>query len=114
MSRKVLELLSSSSQLAADFHFYRAALNPCSANNDELDSSNLFEERHAIALQRSLEGAASQSGAVREFKIFCVNLMYKLLGNAENYGAKEPFSPTVRSHLLHTADTWSKSVGTSA
>ncbi|CAJ1954516.1 unnamed protein product [Cylindrotheca closterium] len=114
VSKKVLELLSTSSRLAADFHFYRAALNPCSANNDEPEASNLFEERHAVALQRSLEGAASQSDAVREFKIFCVNLIYKLLENMENYGVKEPFSPTVRSNLLHTAETWSKSVGNSA
>jgi len=111
VSKKVLDLLSSSSRLAADFHFYRAALNPCSANSGE---SCLFEERHAVALQRSLEGAASQSDAVREFKIFCVNLIYKLLGNMENYGVKGPFSPFVRSNLLHTAETWSKSVGTSA
>mmetsp|Transcript_28634 Transcript_28634/g.69370 ORF Transcript_28634/g.69370 Transcript_28634/m.69370 type:complete len:395 (-) Transcript_28634:208-1392(-) len=113
VSKKVLELLSSSNRLAADFHFYRAALNPCSANNEEPEASNLFEERHAEALQRSLEGAASKSDAVRDFKIFCVNLIYKLLENMENYGVKEPFSPTVRSNLLHTAETWSKSVGTS-
>lgn len=111
VSKKVLELLSSSSRLAADFHFYRAALNPCSANSEELEDSNMFEEHHAIALQRSLEGVATQSDAVREFKIFCVNLIYKLLGNMEHYGVKEPFSPNVRSNLLHTAETWSKSVG---
>ncbi|KAL3939736.1 MAG: hypothetical protein SGBAC_005601 [Bacillariaceae sp.] len=114
VSKKVLELLSSSSRLAADFHFYRAALNPCSRNIDGVDSHNLFEERHANALQRSLEGASSKSDVVREFKIFCVNLIYKLLENMENYGVKEPFSPSVRSNLLHTAETWSKSVGTSA
>lgn len=114
VSKKVLGLLSSSSRLAADFHFYRAALNPCSANSDESEASNLFEERHATALRRSLEATGSRSDVVREFKIFCVNLIYKLLENVESYHVKEPLSPNVRSNLLHTAETWSKSVGTSA
>jgi len=113
VSKKVLELLSSSSRLAADFHFYRAALNPSSANNGEPEASNLFEERHAMALRRSLQGIASKGDAVREFKIFCVNLIYKLLGNM-SYGVNEPFSPSVRSNLLHTAEAWSKSIGTCA
>jgi hypothetical protein len=115
VSEKVLELLSSSGRLASDFHFYRAALHPENASEDMLSPVlQTFEQHHAVALRRSLERGASKLDALREFKIFCVNLIYKLLGKNGSFDIQEPFSATDRAILLQTAEAWSKTVGTSA
>jgi hypothetical protein len=115
VSEKVLELLSSSGRLASDFHFYRAALHPEDAEADMIPSFHQrFEQHHADALRRSLERGASKRDVIREFKIFSVNLIHKLLGKNGSFNIENPFSPSDRGNLLHTAEAWSKSVGTIA
>ncbi len=108
---KILELLSSSDRLASDFHLYRSALHP----NGSLHS---FGPRYAnnhrdpsIALQLALESSSSRLDALREFKIFAVNLIYKLLGRNGSFDIKQPFTHSESGILLRTADVWSKSVG---
>lgn len=110
---KVLLLFTSSSRLAADFHFYRAALHPELAG-DAGPFRSRFEHQHALALRRALEGEASKRDALREFKIFAVNLVYKLLGKNGSFDIQKPFSKIEHASLLHTAEAWSKSVGTIA
>jgi hypothetical protein len=111
---KVLQLFTSSSRLAADFHFYRAALHPENAGDSGPSFRSRFEQHHAVALRRALEGEASKRDALREFKIFAVNLIYKLLGKNGSFDIQKPFSQLEYSKLLHTAEAWSKSVGTIA
>lgn len=113
VSKKVLELLGSSGRLASDFHFYRAALHPEGAG-DIPSFRQRFEQHHALALRRSLEAGASKFDALREFKIYCVNLIYKLLGKNGSFDIQQPFSTSDHANLLQTAEAWSKSIGTSA
>lgn len=112
VSEKILQLLSSSGKLAADFHFYRAALHPGNSNESVLPYR--FDQQQVMALRRTLQGGAGRRDALREFKIFCVNLIYKLLGENGNLGIAEPFSSPDRSLLLQTTEMWSQSVGIGA
>lgn len=111
---KILQLLSSSTKLAADFHMYRAALHPGTAGDVGPSSRPRFDHHHALALRRMLEGGAGRLDALREFKIFAVNLIYKLLGKNGTFDFQEPFADRDHVHLLRTAESWSKSVGSSA
>lgn len=108
---KILGLLASSDRLASDFYLYRSALHP----NGSLQSSgplymNTTRDPKAC-LQRALESHSSRSDALREFKIFAVNLIYRLLGRNGSFDIKQPFSHYESSTLLRTADAWSRSVG---
>lgn len=105
---KILDLLSSSDRLATDFHLYRTALHP---NSAFLSTSPRFSNNHAVSLRRALESGSSRLDALREFKIFAVNLIYKLLGKNGSFEIKQPFSHSESANLLLTADAWSKSVG---
>jgi hypothetical protein len=113
VSEKILQLLASSGKLAADFHFYRAALHPGTTGESPLLRYR-FDQQQVISLRRTLQGGAGRRDALREFKIFCVNLIYRLLGKNGSLDMQEPFSGPDRSTLLRTAEVWSKSVGTSA
>lgn len=104
---KVVELLGSSERLAADFHSYRNALQPESMFSHSADSG---EFDHLVSLRRALQSVSSRHDALQQFKIFAVNLIYKLLGKNGSFGV-QPFSQADFSKLLHTADAWSKSVG---
>lgn len=111
VSKKVLDLLDSSGRLASDFHFYRAALHPDGAS----DMMPLrFEQHHAEAFRRRLEAGASKLDSLREFKIYCVNLIYTLLGKNGSFDIQQPFSKTDQANLLQTAEAWSKSIGATA
>lgn len=108
---KILELLAKSDRLASDFHLYRAALHP----NGSLQSTG---PRYAnqnndpwASLQRALESSSSRLDALREFKIFAVNLIYRLLGRNGSFDIKQPLTHSESVTLLRTADIWSKSVG---
>lgn len=114
VSKKVLDLLSSSSRLASDFHFYRAALHPEGAGDVALSSRHQFEHHHAAALRQALECRTSRRDALREFKVFAVNLIYKLLGKNGSFDIQKPFSQLHHDNLQLTAEAWSKSVGTIA
>lgn len=102
--RKVLRLLLLSERLSSDFNAYRAALHPDGAGF--MKPENLAE-----AMRQILETGSTRLEALREFKIFAVNLMYSLLGNYGSFGIEHPFGHSEASTLLHTADVWSKSVG---
>jgi hypothetical protein len=105
---KVLDLLASSDRLATDFHLYRTALHP---NGAILSSGQRYSNDHKVSLRRALESGSSRVDALREFKIFAVNLIYKLLGKNGSFEIKQPFSHSESANLLLTADAWSKSVG---
>lgn len=105
---KVSDLLASSGRLASDFHLYRAALHP---NGTLMSSRPGYSSKHAASLRRALKSGSSRLDALREFKIFAVNLIYKLLGKNGSFEIKQPFSHSESASLLLTADAWSKSVG---
>jgi len=100
---KVLRLLVTSARLASDFFLYRKALWSSSA-------SESFEDFHTTTLRRALQSGSSQLDTLREFKIFAVNLIYKLLGKNGSFDFEKPFSLSETKVLLRTADAWSKSV----
>lgn len=109
--KKILQLLSSSERLASDFHLYRSALHP----NGSLQSTGpRYANQHNdpwVSLQRALESSSSRLDALREFKIFAVNLIYKFLGRNGSFDIKHPMTHSESVTLLRTADVWSKSVG---
>mmetsp|Transcript_26680 Transcript_26680/g.47015 ORF Transcript_26680/g.47015 Transcript_26680/m.47015 type:complete len:259 (-) Transcript_26680:435-1211(-) len=110
---KILELLQTSQQLEAEFYFYRAALHPALFLDSNTPQAQ-FTDLHSMALRNSLAGGAGRSDALREFKVFAVNLIYKLLGSNGNLGISESFSEEDHAILLRTAKSWSKSVGIGA
>ena len=114
VSKKILQLLASSGKLSVDFHFYRAALHPGSTNDAPVQRQQQFDQQDVLSLRRTLQGGAGRRDALQEFKIFCVNLIYKLLGKNGNLEIQEPFSEPDRSLLLRTAEIWSQSVGIGA
>lgn len=106
---KIVELLSTSKQLESEFYFYRSALHP-SLSLDSNGPQGSFTEMQSAALKNSLCGGAGRSEALREFKVFSVNLLYKLLGMDGSLHIQEPLAMDDRSILLRTAKSWSKSV----
>ncbi|KAL3910001.1 MAG: hypothetical protein SGILL_007864 [Bacillariaceae sp.] len=106
---KIVELLTTSRQLEAEFYFYRSALHP-SLSLESLCPQGQFIEAHSIQLRNSLNGGAGRTEALREFKVFSVNLIYKLLGMNGSLNIQEPLAGEDHSILLRTAKNWSKSV----
>jgi len=110
-SSKVLQLLSTSNQLEAEFYFYRAALHPTLFLESNISNDGQFTEIQSTALRNSLIGGAGRLESLREFKVFAVNLIYKLLRNNGCFSEIEPFSTSDHAILLHTVEIWSKSIG---
>ncbi len=118
-SSKVLQLLATSRQLESEFYFYRAALHPTlfleslpdggiSTNHD---GNFGFTDDHSTALRNTLARGAGRLESLREFKVFAVNLIYKLLRKNGSFAQVESLSSSDNAILLHTAEVWSKSVG---
>lgn len=118
-SSKVIQLLATSRQLEADFYFYRAALHPSlfldstpsGSASDSLDGNFDFTDSQSMALRNTLTRGAGRLESLREFKVFAVNLIYKLLKKNGNFAQVESLSSSDNAVLLHTAEVWSKSVG---
>ncbi|KAG7359693.1 HSF-type DNA-binding protein [Nitzschia inconspicua] len=110
---KILELLTTSQKLEGEFYFYRAALHP-SLFIKSNSPQGKFTEKHSAILRDSLNGGSDRSEALREFKIFSVNLIYKLLGLNGSFNIEEPFSGEDHAILLRTAKSWSKTIGIGA
>jgi hypothetical protein len=110
---KIVELLMTSRQLEGEFYFYRAALHPTLFLGPTV-LQNHFTEKHSVALRNSLNAGSDRSEVLREFKIFSVNLIYKLLGLNGSFNIEEPLSGEDHAILLRTAKIWSKSVGIGA
>lgn len=107
---KVLELLVTSERLASDFHLYRSALNFDGKGMWSPASGESSGEFHTSTLRQAFESGSKKLDTLREFKIFAVNLVYKLLGKNGSFNLKMPFSLSETRSLLRTADAWSKSV----
>lgn len=112
ISKKVLQLLASSARLEADFHFYRMALHP-TLFLDSI-SPNTFTASQSRALRNSLSRGTGRLESLREFKVFAVNLIYKLLGKNGSIDIEEPLAKDDHAVLLRTAEIWSKTVGIGA
>ncbi len=114
-SSKVLQLLATSRQLEAEFYFYRAALHPTlflESNGRSLENyDDSFTDVHSEALRNTLARGAGRLESLREFKVFSVNLIYKLLRKNGSFAQVESLSSSDNAILLHTAEVWSKSVG---
>jgi hypothetical protein len=110
---KIVELLMTSRQLEGEFYFYRAALHPTLLLGPTVVHHH-FTEKHSVSLRKSFAGGSDRSEALREFKIFSVNLIYKLLGLNRSFSIEEPLSGEDRAILLRTAKSWSKTVGIGA
>jgi len=112
-SSKVLQLLSTSRQLETEFYFYRAALHPTLFMESGI-SKGSFTEIQSKVLRNSLIGGAGQLESLREFKVFAVNLIYKLLRKNGSFAQIESLSSSSHATLLRTAEIWLKSVGIGA
>lgn len=110
---KIMELLMTSQQLEGEFYFYRTALHPSLILGSNAPQGQ-FTDVHSVALRSSLNGGSDRSEVLREFKIFSVNLIYKLLRLNGNFAIEEPLSSEDHNTLLRTAKSWSKSVDISA
>ncbi|VEU33747.1 unnamed protein product [Pseudo-nitzschia multistriata] len=110
-STKVLQLLATSKQLEAEFYFYRAALHPTLFLDTSRSQGKGFTNAQSTALRTSLTRGAERLESLREFKIFAVNLIYKLIKKTGSFANVESLSSSDNAILLHTAEVWSKSVG---
>lgn len=118
-SSKVLQLLATSRQLEAEFYFYRSALHPSlflesspyGGSSDSCEGTLDFTDSQSTALRNTLIRGAGRLESLREFKVFAVNLIYKLLRRSGNFAQVESLSSSDNAILLHTAEVWSKSVG---
>jgi hypothetical protein len=98
-SGKILHLLSQCDQLAIDFNTYRAALRP-----DTLPARG--------ALKQTWERETSRLEAIRDFKMFAVNVFSKFLDASENaLGMSElAMDAQDRAILERTASAWVSSL----
>jgi len=115
-SSKVLQLLATSRQLESEFYFYRAALHPTLfleslPNSGISENHDDFTDDQSTALRNTLARGAGRLESLREFKVFSVNLIYKLLRKNGSFALVESLSSSDNAILLHTAEVWSKSVG---
>eukprot|EP00532_Pseudo-nitzschia_australis_P003865 CAMPEP_0168186388 /NCGR_PEP_ID=MMETSP0139_2-20121125/14398_1 /TAXON_ID=44445 /ORGANISM="Pseudo-nitzschia australis, Strain 10249 10 AB" /LENGTH=501 /DNA_ID=CAMNT_0008108377 /DNA_START=80 /DNA_END=1582 /DNA_ORIENTATION=- len=102
-SSKVLQLLATSKQLEAEFFYYRAALHPTLF----LPASGRgFTNAQSDALRRTLTRGAGRLESLSEFKIFAVNLIYKLIRKSGSFADVESLSSSDNVILLHTAEVW--------
>jgi len=116
---KVLQLLATSRQLEAEFYFYRAALHPTlfleSSLNGRIpdihDGSSGFTDSQSTSLRNTLTRGVGRLESLREFMVFAVNLIYKLLRRNGSFAQVESLSSSDNAILLHTVEVWSKSVG---
>jgi HSF-type DNA-binding len=112
ISKKVIQLLANSTRLEADFYFYSTALHPTLFLDS--NSSNTFTAFHSRALRNSLCNGQGRIESLRRFKVFAVNLIYRLLGRNGGLGIQEPLASEDHAILLRAAEIWSKSAGIGA
>jgi hypothetical protein len=110
-SSKILQLLATSKQLEAEFYFYRAALHPtlflqCTSPNEQG-----FTDAQSDALRSTLSRGSGRLESLREFKVFAVNLIFKLLRKSGCFAEVESLSSSDNAILRNTVEVWSKSVG---
>ena len=106
---KILQLIASSSSLMTEFQKYRAALHPEEHGSLPPFSVSAGTPRfHASTVQQIWERTASRSDAVRDFKIFAVNCIQKILGK-EDLISGTLMSLGDRQVLKRTADLWQAS-----
>lgn len=112
LSRKILQLIGSCEALADDFHQYRSALKPVlhSSEPSNAVSGSPFRTVRMNHVQ-NWEREGSRSDAVRDFKVFSVNCVRKVLGKHGGSGIKFSIADSDRIALERTADVWLKSVG---
>jgi hypothetical protein len=90
----IQELLSSCNGLAVEFHLYRSALHPSEST---------------VHLHQIWEHEGSRCEAARDFRIFAINSIQRLLSEANLAGALP--SKNDLATLERTANTWQSSVG---
>ena len=111
LSQKILQLIASCETLAADFHQYRNALKPVAHSGE---GAGAVTPIHSVRMNhvQNWEREGSRSAAVRDFKVFAVNCVHKILGK-NGWGAGfTSLSSDDRAALERTASVWLKSVGT--
>jgi len=106
LSQKVLQLIGSCEALAFDFHQYRNALKPA-VHSGELPFHDIRME-----LVRNWEREGSRSAAVRDFKVFSVNCVHKILGKNRCGEGVTGLTNNDRAALERTANAWLRSVST--
>ena len=107
LCRKILDLFLSSESLAQEFLLYRSALYPL--QNDEIRAGFAGpEEREngGLSTQNIWERADRRSDALREFSVFAVNRIFKVLDFGREAGDLSKESTTL---LEQTAELWQKS-----
>ena len=92
LSGQILQLLAQCEQLASDFQTYRAALRP-----------DMMPIRGA--LKQTWERESSRFEAIRDFKMFAVNILSKFLNASEMVVSTDD-----RTILERTAETWVNSL----
>jgi len=109
-SRKILQLIASCENLASDFHQYRSALKPITLSSNQPYSVTPLRNVRMNHVQ-NWEREVSRCDAVRDFKVFSVNCVHKILGKNGLSDGVAGLSDEDRAALERTADVWLKSVG---
>jgi len=107
---KVLQLLSTSNQLEAEFYFYRSALHPDLFFGSIISHNGGFSEAQSAALCDSLTRGAGKLEALREFKVFAVNLIYKFLNKTGRFSGIKELPVADHTTLLQSVEIWAKGI----
>jgi hypothetical protein len=106
---KITELISCCDKLAFEFQLYRGALRPLNWSSEALAHAIGDNPWKNMKTKKGVDGA----DAIRDFKIFAVNCMHKVLRKSGSFGFL-PFSDGEASKLRYTADLWLKSVSSNS
>lgn len=107
---KILHLISSCESLASEFQMYRAALHPLEQGETHgFASRGCTRLTRPVTVQQIWEREASRRDAIRDFKIFAVNCVRKVLVCSELVSGENCMSDEIKSVLERTADMWLQS-----
>merc|ERR1712032_877246 len=105
--------MSTCEKLSDEFYRYRSALEPLAylGEHSFVVQGGNYHNRRPIPFMKIWEREGSRRHVIRDFKIFAVNLIHKVLGKNDNSAVATALTVQDRSVLEYTAEAWLKSVG---
>jgi HSF-type DNA-binding len=111
IAKKILSLLSSCPAVANEFHLYQSALHPSQAFKKRVTTP--YTSFWGGKYDYTDHGEGNRNTLVRDFAIFSINCIEKLVGKLESDGIhKSQLSPSDKKILEGTMEMWQKSIGT--
>jgi hypothetical protein len=113
LCNKILQLIASCEMLANEFQLYRAALHPTDclvSTPTAISPPRAAASVRSGAMHQIWSHAASRADAIRDFKIFAVNCLHRVLSQADSSLAESPLEAD-DTHLVlrETVQLWQQS-----